>query len=79
MVVKLKMWWQKLIVISCEYTGHWVTDQGLDVLTPLSTSTADRLLEDLGIAEYMETVMCDRSTSPYSPSVSQKVRKPHHF
>jgi len=31
---------------------------------------ADRLLEDLGIAEYMETVMCDRSTSPYSPSVS---------
>jgi hypothetical protein len=37
------------IFLDFSYT-NWVTDQGLDVLTPLSTSTADRLLEDLGIA-----------------------------
>ncbi|VDI01394.1 Hypothetical predicted protein [Mytilus galloprovincialis] len=51
------------------YTS-WVNNHGLNISVPLSTSMSDLLLEELGIAEYMEPSMCDRGTSPYSPSAT---------
>ncbi|KAK3102203.1 hypothetical protein FSP39_009587 [Pinctada imbricata] len=48
----------------------WYTEKGLtpgDQLSPLMTSM---LLDDLEIAEFLETDMCQRSGSKYSPAVN---------
>ncbi|XP_021353372.1 uncharacterized protein LOC110450253 [Mizuhopecten yessoensis] len=51
--------------------SNWLTDNGMIVGQSLSRYYAAKLMEYLGVAKYMLTTPCQRSSSYYSPSQNQ--------
>lgn len=50
--------------------SNWYNKIGATIGSQLSILNTAKLLEELGIAKYMQEVPCQRSGSVYSPSVN---------